>query len=382
MNRRYFMQRVAAGAGLASAMPWLSASRQVLYTRPEPRGAGGLDRRTLRLNANENPLGLPPSARQAILDGLVEANRYPFGPRTELTEEIARMHGVTPENIVLGNGSTEVLQMAVQALGGASARVLVAEPTFEDVPQYAAALPGLHVEKVPLRPDWAHDVARLRELSRGRRVPVLVYICNPNNPTATLTPSGEIDAWVAEAPEHVYFLVDEAYFHYVQDPSYWTALRHIQERPNVVVTRTFSKIYGMAGMRLGYAVARHETAERMRAFASDNNANHLVLVAARACLHDTGFMKESLELNNRARQVLYQCLDDLGLEYLPSHANFAMYRINGDLLEFIERMRERDVLVGRPFPPMLGYNRISIGLPEEMERFAQHLREFRRAGWV
>lgn len=292
------------------------------------------------------------------------------------------MHGVSPDHIVLGNGSTEVLRMAVQALALRGARVLVAEPTFEDGSQYAEALEGIRVERVPLRADFAHDIERMRDLSRDATGPVLAYLCNPNNPPGTLTPSAEMEAWVAEAPGNVYFLIDEAYCHYVRDPTYRTAVPLVDRHPNLIVARTFSKLYAMAGMRLGYAVAHPETARRIRAFASDNNANHLALAAARACLHDQEFMSRSLEVNERGRRILIRCLDELGLEHLPSHGNFVMYRINGELQAFIDRMRERGVLVGRPFPPMLDHNRVSIGLPEEMERFSEPLRQFRRLGRV
>lgn len=381
MNRRSFISGLAVGAGAAGVLPLA------------PRGLGAAlpgvlasHRRDvdgwLRLNSNENPLGIAESARRAILEGLTDANRYPFEPRRQLIDALAAMHGVSANHIVLGNGSTEVLQMAVQALGLTGARILVAEPTFEDVSQYAEALERIRVERVPLRADFAHDIERMRDLSRHATGPVLAYLCNPNNPTGTLTPSAEIEAWIAEAPGNVYFLIDEAYYHYVRDPAYRTAVPLVDRHPNLIVARTFSKIYAMAGMRLGYAVAHPETARRIRALASDNNANHLVLTAARACLHDREFIRRSLEVNERSRRILIRCLDELGLEHLPSHANFVMYRINGELRAFIDRMRERGVLVGRPFPPMLGHNRVSIGLPEEMERFAEHLREFRRQGWV
>lgn len=381
MNRRSFIGGLAWGAGAAGVLPraprGLGAALPAVLA-PRRRDAGGV----LRLNANENPLGIAESARRAIVDGLGEANRYPFEPRRQLIDALAALHGLSAEHVVVGNGSTEVLQMAVQALGLRGARVLVAEPTFEDVPQYAGGLARVRVERVPLRSDFAHDIERMRALSRDATGPVLVYLCNPNNPTGTLTPSAEIEAWIAEAPENVYFLVDEAYHHYVRDPAYRTSIPLVTRHPNLIVTRTFSKIYAMAGMRLGYAVAHPETARRIRALASDNNANHLALVAARASLHDQQFTSRSLEVNERGRRILTRCLDELDLEHLPSHANFVMYRINGELQAFIDRMRERDVLVGRPFPPMLSYNRVSIGLPEEMERFAEELRKFRGRGWV
>jgi histidinol-phosphate aminotransferase len=150
----------------------------------------------------------------------------------------------------------------------------------------------------------------------------------------------------------------------------------------VVVVRTFSKIYGMAGMRLGYGVAHPDTVRHLEQFAADTNTNELALRAGLASLHDSGLVTRGVQSNARAAAILGECLDELGLEALPSHTNFVMHRINGDLRAYINRMAEHNIQVGRPFPPMLSYNRVSLGLPEEMERFAETLREFRSNGWV
>ncbi len=336
---------------------------------------------TLRLNSNENPLGLAPAARRAILNGLGEANRYPRRARVELIEALVQLHGLAPENIVLGNGSTEVLQMAVQALAGVDARLLLADPTFEDVPWYGEPF-SYRLEKIPLDGRYAHDLGRMQERAAAGQQRTLVYLCNPNNPTGTLTPSAEIDAWIASAPADVYFLVDEAYYEYCEAPGYWSCVKWVKDRPNVIVTRSFSKIYGMAGMRLGYAIAQAGTAERLRRYIGKNNANQLALVAAHAALADNELIARSRNANTRAMSILHECLAELDLEYLPSHTNFVMHRISGDLETYRKRMEEQGVRVGRPFPPMLDHNRLSIGLPEEMERFADTLKNFRRKGWI
>jgi histidinol-phosphate aminotransferase len=150
----------------------------------------------------------------------------------------------------------------------------------------------------------------------------------------------------------------------------------------VVVTRTFSKVYGMAGLRVGYAVAHPETATLLRSFAAGPNVNHLGLVAARAALRDDAYVERSIATNAEARRITCEVLDELGLEYIPSHTNFVMHRIPGELREYNRRMRESGIRVGRPFPPMLDHSRLSLGLPSEMERFAETLRGFRRRGWV
>ncbi len=149
-----------------------------------------------------------------------------------------------------------------------------------------------------------------------------------------------------------------------------------------MVARTFSKVYGMAGIRLGYGIAHPETAGRLRRLNVRNNANHFALVAGTASLEDGEFVRRSLSVNERGKRIAFQCLADLDVEVLPTHTNFLMHRIVGDLRAHIVRMRERGIRVGRPFPPMLDYNRVSIGLPDEMERFAEALRAFRKAGWI
>jgi histidinol-phosphate aminotransferase len=325
---------------------------------------------------------MPPVSREAIIQGIGEANRYPGTSRRALTEAVARKHGIPTEGIVLGNGSTEILQMGVQAFMSPQLRLVSPTPTFEDVFEYTNPHPWVDVRAVPLLPDFSHDLTRMEESAHGSRDPVLAYVCNPNNPTGSLTPVAEVEAWIRGAGENVFFLVDEAYFEFVDSDAYYSLDKIAFENPNVVVARTFSKVYGMAGMRLGYAVAHPETARRLAAFAAGPNTNHLALVAGLAALKDPAWVGKSVGTNLESRKMAYAVLDELGLEYLPSHTNFVMHRISGDLRQYIDRMADAGIRVGRPFPPMLEYNRCSFGLPAEMGRFAETLRDFRRKGWV
>jgi histidinol-phosphate aminotransferase len=374
MERRSFLRSglVLGAAGLGGGVGLLPD----FALAHEPVSDG-----TLRLNSNENPLGLSPAARKAIIDGLGEANRYPRDNRVAMVETLAARHEVEPENIFLGCGSTEILQMSVQALYAPGRRLVQADPTFEDVPLYSEPF-DYDLVKIPLDAHFAHDIGRMRESAESAENGALVYVCNPNNPTGTITSSADVDAWIDSADGDIFFLVDEAYFEYCESADYWSCDRWIERRPNVIVARTFSKIYGMAGIRLGYGVAHAETASRLRQFMSKTNANELVLVAALAALNDEDLVSRSLEANTKAQQILYGCLEELDLEYLDSSTNFVMHRINGELNSYRERMLENDVKVGRPFPPMLNYNRLSLGLPEEMERFCEVLRTFRVNSWI
>lgn len=376
MDRRDFLKAgAAAGLGKLVAFPGRSAAA------PQVPGQQASSVSAIRLNSNENPLGLSPSARMAVEKAIAEANRYPDAAREELAEALAIKLGVKAENIVLGNGSTEILQIVVQASDASQGTLVMADPTFEAISWYQRTL-TYAIEKVPLTSSFAHDVQQMRDRVAASRGSAVVYLCNPNNPTGTLTSSAEIDAWIEEAPETVQFVVDEAYLEYVKAPGYWSAIKWVQDRPNVIVARTFSKIYGMAGMRLGYAVARPDTARRLREFLTWDNANSLALAAGLASLADEGLEARGRAVNEVALTMTRNCLDELELGYLPSHTNFLMHRIQGDVKEYIGRMRDRGLHVGRPFPALPSYNRLSMGLPEEMEIWAETLKDFRQKGWV
>ncbi len=373
MERRTFFQ---AGLALGVAGLGRTVNRRDPFTDLS-RTTGDV----VRLSANENPLGLSPAARRAVIDSIADANRYPGKRASQLIEALAAKHGVNTENIVLGNGSTEILQIMVQAYASPSTTLIVAEPTFEDVPNYSVPA-KYRLEKVSLDSHYAHDLDQMRARAERADGPVLIYICNPNNPTGGITSCNEVDSWIGSAPANHYFMIDEAYFEFVEDDRYWTSVRWIADNPNVVVVRTFSKIYAMAGMRLGYAIAHKDTIEQLDPLLAHNGANQLALAAGLASLKDSGMVSRSLDTNKRARNILYETLDELGLDHLTSQTNFVMHKINGDLQTYIDRMKENGFKVGRPFPPMLSYNRLSFGLPDEMERFGETLKMFRRKSWV
>ena len=380
MDRRSFLANgTRASVGLA-ALPGATLARHAepwtLPTAPSAQDA------ILRLDHNANPLGMPAGARTAILEAIEEVPHYP-GPRREvLVERIARLHGVGADQVVLGSGSTELIRLAVHAHAAPGSRILQASPTYENAMRYAEPFP-YRIEQVPLTAGFAHDVERMRALAEGWREPTVVYICNPNNPTGTLTPSAALDDWFSSAPDRVFFIVDEAYFPFVNDASYWTAERWANERPNVLVTRTFSKLYGIAGLRIGYGICAAETASRLRPYANRSNPNTMAVVAAIAALEEEDWEERSLAIWAECKEVVTACLDELGLDYFPSHTAFLFHRIRGDQELYIRRMREHGIRVGRQFPPILSHNRLSLSAtPGELGRFADTLRTFRRRGWL
>jgi histidinol-phosphate aminotransferase len=380
MDRRGFL-RAGALASVATATGTPSSSQRnslsVLLSSHRHLATDG----SLRLNANENPMGLSAEAREAVIESISLSNRYPDSWEKDLYPAIASKIGVRADNVFTGAGSSEVIQAAIQALASPNMPLIMAEPTFEDATRYSANH-GYDLIKIPLDSRYAHDLERMRDETERTPRPSVGYICNPNNPTATLTSSSEIDSWIQDAPQSVFFIIDEAYYELVEDPGYWSAIKWIDERPNVLVTRTFSKIYGMAGLRLGYGVAHPATVQRFKAFISQSSRNMMGIQAGIASLKTDGHVERTIVMNNQSRKITQETLDNLDLEYLPSHTNFLMHKINGDLELYIRRFYMNGINVGRAFPPMMGYNRISFGLPEEMERWADTLHSFRSKGWV
>ena len=228
MDRREFLQ-----AGTAAGLIGLAGVRWSGAEQAAPQGT------TLWLNWNENPMGLSPEVREAAQKALLRANRYPDVSRAELASIVAKQHGVGPENVVLGCGSTQILRSIVAAYAAEAKLLVLAEPTFEAMVRYERPF-AFDVKRVPLDTRYAHDIPRMKQAVGGG--PAVVYLCNPNNPTGTSTPSSEIDAWIREAPESVLFAVDEAYYEYVEDPGYWSAARWVAERPNVVLGRGVHRV--------------------------------------------------------------------------------------------------------------------------------------------
>ncbi len=378
MDRRGFVT-----SGMAAGLVGASGSAGTLAALLERTPGIGPGRRLpsgeIRLSSNENPLGISAAAKEALLGALVDANRYPTAYRGPLIDGLAQYLGVKPTNITLGFGSTEILQVATHAFQGPNVPLVIAEPTFEDINDYQDTAP-FEVIAIPLTADLQHDVGRMREAASRR--PSVVYFCNPNNPTGTITSSRDIDNWIADAPATTTFVMDEAYLEYVTDDSFWPSLKWIEQKPNVIVVRTFSKIFGMAGLRLGYAVSHPNTAARLDEFTVQNSPNVLAGAAGLASLTDNGVVSRGVAVNEESKAIVHTTLDELGLEYLPTNTNFLMHRINGELGTYIGRMREAGLLVGRPFPPMLEWNRLSFGLPNEMDQWASALKDFRKKGWV
>lgn len=363
ISRRMFAGTLGAAAGAA-----LLDSPLVRRTAEAATGRRERPLDAVLLNSNENPYG--PSAKALEAAAKAPPNRYPDGLEEEVRAAIAKHHGVAPERVVLGCGSSEVLRMADMAFSGPGKRVVAAEPTFEAVLMFAKVLHADGV-KVPLTVDFRHNLPRMAEACDASTG--LLYVCNPNNPTGTLVSGDEMAAFAARVPASVTILVDEAYHHFVEDPRYRSSCELIATHPNVVVARTFSKIYGMAGLRLGYAIGAEPKIKAMVPFASWSNTNSAVLAAALECLADPDLVPRQKKTLNDTRRWLVAELAKQGRRTMPSETNFVMIDVGGDVAPVIEAFRAKKILVGRKFPSLPNWLRVSVGTRPQTEAFVSAL---------
>ncbi len=361
-SRRAFLQQLSMGAGSAALLQGTLAGK--LFASPEPQRLTSIPG-AIRLNGNENAYGPLPSAMKAMQRALAEGNRYPFGRYEPLSESVATHLGVKPEQIVLGAGSTEHLLMSARAFCSGGKNVVVADPTFESIGDYVKNMGG-EVRRVPLTSSYAHDLDGM--LQRVDANTGLVYICNPNNPTASITPSSDIGKFIDKLPKQVTVLIDEAYFHFADGmPDYRSFMDHVSDR--VVVMRTFSKIYGMAGIRLGYAVTSPATAKKMAALQLPISVSMIAAEGGLASLAATDEMRMAAQRNAADRADFTKQANARGIPIIPSYANFFMLKTGRPAKDMIAGFQQQKVMIGRPFPPMTDYIRVSLGLPEENKSF-------------
>ncbi|HXF04607.1 MAG TPA: histidinol-phosphate transaminase [Blastocatellia bacterium] len=369
MTRRQWLLSTGTAAAGLTLRPFLRDG-VVKGSSPTVSGDGVV---RAKLDNNENPYGPSERARRAIVEALNEGCRYPGPQWKELEEMIAKKEGVSPDHVLLGSGSSEILRMAAMAYGPQGGELLTAYPTYEGL-ENAARTVGGYVHRVPLDKNMAHD---LDEMDRRTTQAVrLVFVCNPNNPTGTIIPADRLRAFCREVSRRTVVFVDEAYYEYVEAPEYGSMIDLVREGHNVIVSRTFSKIHGLAGLRIGYAFARPDIVARLRQFRTTYSINVLGVRAALASYQDVEFQAFSRRKNAEGREALYRLLETLGYRYVPSHTNFVFFHLKHELQPFRELMQKQGILVARLFPPYTDWCRVSIGTPEEMRAFAEALRDF------
>jgi len=326
----------------------------------------------IKLASNENPLGPSPKAMAALQQYLTSLHIYPDGNAFELRRALAQRLGVDAGEIIFGNGSDEVIKMLGLTFLEPGDEVLICEPTFSEY-AYAAHLMGAKLRSLPLK-EHAFDLEAM--LAAVNPKTKMVFICNPNNPTGAYVNKAAVDSFLARIPEHVLVVFDEAYYEYVRAADYPDTIGYVREGRNVVVLRTFSKIYGLAGLRIGYGVAPGQLAQLIQRVREPFNVNAAAQVAALAALEDEEHVIKSRELNEAGKNWLYQELAKLGLDYVPSQTNFVFIHLKHDSQVVYQRLLDRGVIArsGGVFgcPNWL---RVTVGTQEENQRFIQALSE-------
>jgi histidinol-phosphate aminotransferase len=361
LTRRDFAGRVAVSAAVARMLPEMAYAQRAAVQ-------GNLAKDMVWLNANENPAGPPPSSLKAMAEVMPSSGRYHYQEFRDFYAELSRSEDLNPDQILVGAGSSEVLHAAVDAFT-ATRPFICMHPTYEGPTELARAL-GRTIVRVPLAPNYAADVQKMVE-EADKAKGGLLYLCNPNNPTAAVTPKADI-AWMLDhLPTNTIALIDEAYIHFGETPELESALGAVRQGKNVVVSRTFSKIYGMAGLRCGFACARPDLIAEMAPFR--NNVISIVTVRAvlAAIAENRTLIPQRRAAYSKTRHELCDWLKERNVPFIQPHANFMMIDVGRDCREFGSRMPVMGVAVGRPFPPLDNMLRVTIGTDADMQKFRE-----------
>ena len=364
ISRRNFFRQITVGAAV-TATPWhLEKLSQVAsQDRSSPRQSG----EPIRLDMNINPYGPSPKVVEVIRANLDSVNRYPDGDYRPLVERIADFHKIKPNEVTLGCGSREVLRMAAAAFLTRNKTLLLASPTFEPVANLAKRVRA-QVIPVPLNKYYAHDLdAMLHQTDASTG---MIYICNPNNPTGSLTPRKDLESFLEKLPAKIPVVIDEAYHEYVGPSSdYASFIDHPIDDNRVIVVRTFSKIYGLAGLRLGYAVSSKEVSLKLSLTQLERGINIVAARAAAAALDDSDYVRHSFRRNNDDRQEFYNRTNGRMLGQVDSHTNFVFMNTGLPSSQVIEHFERNNIVLGPVVPQMDKHVRVAISTEENMKEF-------------
>ncbi|TSD67038.1 histidinol-phosphate aminotransferase family protein [Inquilinus sp. KBS0705] len=383
INRRNWIRSSAFMAGglafFSGTISKLAAMPTKVF-KPSPRAitdeeavlSGPYDLKA-RLLANENPFGPSPAAKKAMAEALDKSYQYPFMQMSQLSGKIAAYEGIMQKNILLDSGSTPLLHAAAMYYTKGGKTVITGDPSYDDLPTCAEEFEGKWV-KVPLTADYKLDLDAMEakvDANTG-----LVYVCNPNNPTATVVDTAKLKAFCERVSKKTMVFVDEAYIDYLPDPQGTTMISQIKTGSNIIVARTFSKLYGFAGLRLGYIIAQPQTLDALKKYSSKGfNVSGPTLAAALAAYRETDFLTEALKKTNESKEYLYSVLKKEGYEYIPSSANFVMFPLKMDSKKFTMEMMKRSVGVRNWQFNGKEWCRVSIGRMDEMEAFAEAFKQ-------
>ncbi len=321
----------------------------------------------IRLDSNENPNGPGRAALEAVRAMFTEANRYPDGQEGDLQAAVAKHQKVGENNVLMACGSGEILRSACYAFTGPGKSLVTASPSFETPVGFAESM-GAQVHKVPVDKDLRLDLQQMLDKVQGAG---LVFFCNPNNPTATVHGASVVKDFIAQVNRRnpdCMIMMDEAYHEYVEDPNYATSIPISLDNPKVFTVRTFSKVFGMAGLRAGYAIGRPEALRPMGRHKLSSGVNVLASAAGIATLPDQAHITTEITVNREAKAYTVKALESMGFKASASQANFIMVPVGRDTRAFKDACAKQGILVGRPFPPLTTHSRISIGTMDEMKK--------------
>jgi len=330
----------------------------------------------VKLASNENPLGMSEHAKTAIKNTINSAHLYPDGNAFRLKQKLASKHSVSLNQLTIGNGSNDVLEIIARCFADSSAEIMYSQYAFAVYPIVTQAIGARH-NKVPAN-EWGHDLsAMLKAITNETKI---IFIANPNNPTGTYLSEAELDKFLLQVPSNIIVVLDEAYHEYISKPDYSSAEVFLEKYPNLIVTRTFSKAYGLAGLRIGYAISHPDVCNVLNRIRQPFNANIVALAAAEAALSDDAFIKESVQLNNAGMEQLTDAFQRLGLSYIESVCNFVAVDVQNSGAEVYADLLQRGV-IARPVGAydMPNHIRVSIGTRDENQKFIDSLEAFLKA---
>jgi len=361
LSRRSFLQ---ASAVASAAMAFRVVTEPMLAHAASPALPADHPSDTIFIDANEHPLGPCAAARDAVIAIAPQGGRYLFKSYHAFVKQYADFVGVTPDNLAIYSGSTEPLNYTVRGFCSSRASYVAGDPSFEGG-MFAAQQVNARVVNVPLTRTYAHDVKAM--LAAGSDAGVF-YICTPNNPTGTLTSHSDIEYLVENKPKQSIVLVDEAYIHFCDAPS---VIDLVKAGKDIIVLRTFSKLYGMAGLRCGFAIARPDLIERLQHYAGSNPMPITAIAAASASLKDPNLVADRKRINQQTRAATFDWLARNGYSYIPSVSNCFLLDTKRPGKEVTAAMAQQGVVIGRTWPSMPTYVRITVGTSDEMARFQQ-----------
>jgi histidinol-phosphate aminotransferase len=322
--------------------------------------------RSIKLASNENSLGPSPAALKALKDAFGDINRYPDGSGFYLTKSLSEKLDVGQDELILGNGSNELIDIAVKTFLRDSDEAVMATPSFVVYAMAVKSVGGSPVQ-VPLK-NYAHDLSAMADAISPKTK--MVFIANPNNPTGTINTKVELEQLMEKISDNILVILDEAYYEYVTDTDYADSMRYLRSDKNILILRTFSKIYGLAGLRLGYGIAKKEIISNMNRLREPFNTNTLAQKAAIGALGENQHVINSRDINESGKQYLYHELDSMGIQYVNTEANFVYIPIE-NAMSIHEKLLEMGVII-RPMGPKA--IRVTIGLPEENSKFIEALK--------